>query len=323
MMRTPIIIPALFMITLPAICQTEKLVVPSDLKQQTVVTEPVTLRKGYLRAGSLLDYRVADRFFNSSGTREYYNTSSWGSSAAFGFTLQYGISDRLEVSAFTEYMNKLQESQTSQISVKTNTAEIITTEQKGAGIGDSHLELRYQVIKEKESKFSLVSALQVTLPTGEKNPRNIKSENQYDLPVGDGTYALGMDLSARKVLYPYSFSAYTSFNHNFDGKRIFNPITRASVKFRLGNSFESGLGCNLHVNEWIVFGNEIKFYHEGQGQINDTPSDLMPASWVVSWEPGLIFQVHRFRIGESVRTPLKGHSTPADPLYLMLFQYIF
>jgi hypothetical protein len=303
--------------------QTEKLIVPSDMKQQTIVTEPVTLNKGYLRAGVILDYRVADRFFNSTGEKEYYNTSSWGSQSAYGITLQYGISDRLEIDLLTEYINNLQQTQSMKVESITNTSETTSIKQKGIGLGDSHLEIRYQVIREKESRFSLTGRLMLTIPTGEKNPRNIKSENQYDLPVGDGTYALGLNISARKVVYPYSFSGYLSYTKNFNGSKIFNTGTPVEIKFRLGNLFEAGVSGNLHLNEWIVFGNELNYYHEGEGKLNNELSALMPSSWALSYQPGLIFQVHRFRFSESVRIPLKGLNVPADPLYIIMVQFIF
>lgn len=303
--------------------QTEKLIVPSDMKQQTIVTEPVTLNKGYLRAGVILDYRVADRFFNSTGEKEYYNTSSWGSQSAYGITLQYGISDRLEIDLLTEYINNLQQTQSMKVESITNTSETTSIKQKGIGLGDSHLEIRYQVIREKESRFSLTGRLMLTIPTGEKNPRNIKSENQYDLPVGDGTYAFGLNISARKVVYPYSFSGYLSYTKNFNGSKIFNTGTPVEIKFRLGNLFEAGVSGNLHLNEWIVFGNELNYYHEGEGKLNNELSALMPSSWALSYQPGLIFQVHRFRFSESVRIPLKGLNVPADPLYIIMVQFIF
>jgi hypothetical protein len=301
--------------------QTEKLIVPSDMKQQTVITEPVTLYKGYLRAGVVLDYRVADRFYNSEGGKEYYNTSSWGSQSAYGIAFQYGISDRMEVDLITEYMNNLQQTQSLQIESKTNTSKTISIKQKGIGLGDSHLELRYQVINENEKRFSLTGSLMLIIPTGEKNPHNIKSENQYDLPVGDGAYALGLNISARKVIYPYSFSGYFSYTNNFNGTKIFNLLTLAEKKFRFGNIFETGLSGNLHLNEWIVFGNELNYYSEGAGKIENEPP--VSSSWAVSYEPRLVFQVHRFRFSESVKIPLKGLNVPADPLYIMIVQFIF
>lgn len=322
-MQKIVIIYLFLTLTSAGFCQTEKLLVPSDLKQQTIVTEPVTLRKGFFRAGLLLNYRVADRFFNDSGTKEYYPSSNWGSKSAYGITLQYGINDRLEINLISEYLNALQEVQNTEIDAVTNKSTTTVAKQRGLGLGDSHIALKYQIIPEAEAKFSLTGRLKVTVPTGEKNPRNIKSENQYDLPVGDGRYALGLNISARKIAYPYSFAGYLAYTYNFNGTKIFSTVDQIESKFRPGNLFETGLNGNLHLNEWIVFGNEINFYSEGQGEIEIQPPELIPASWAISYEPSLVFQVHRFRLGESVRIPLKGKNVPADPLYVLFAQYIF
>ena len=303
--------------------QTEKLLVPSDLKQQTIVTEPVTLRKGYFRAGLLLDYMVADRFFDSAGHKEYHRASLWGSKTAYGITFQYGITDRLQVDLVSEYLYSRQETQITEIIAITNSKIVTEIKQRGLGLGDSHVSFRYQFIPEKEKKFSLTGHLKATFPTGKKNPANIISENQYDLPVGNGTYALGFNIYARKIVYPYSFSAFTSFTHNFKGTKIFSVLNDIEEEFRMGDIIEAGLCGNLHLNEWIVFGNQINFYSKRQGEIENTPSAILPASWAFSYEPGLVFQVHKFRLGEAVRIPLKGKNAAADPLYVMMVQYIF
>jgi hypothetical protein len=322
-MKRIIIIYLLILLTSSAFSQTEKLLVPSDLKQQTIITEPVTLHKGFFRAGLLLDYRVADRYFDNSGDKQYYYNSSWGSKSAYGITLQYGITDRLQVDLISEFMNTLQETQNIEEDPATNTTVVTVDKQRGIGLGDSHLALKYQIIAEKERKFSLSGRLKATFPTGAKNPRNIKSENQYDLPVGDGTYALGLNLSARIITYPYSFSGYLTYTYNFTGEKIFNTVDQTEKQFKLGNLLETGLSWNIHLNEWIVLGNEVNFYNEEEGQIEKAPSALMPASWALSYEPSLIFQVYRFRLGESVKIPVLGKNVPADPLFVLMAQYIF
>jgi hypothetical protein len=322
-MKKIIIIYLLLLLTSEVFSQTEKLLVPSDLKQQTVITEPVTLHKGFFRAGLLLDYRVADRYFDNSGDKQYYRNSTWGSKSAYGITLQYGISDRLQADLISEYMNTLQETQYTEILAGINTPVVTVDKQRGIGLGDSHIALKYQIVPEREGKFSLSGRMKATFPTGAKNPRNIKSENQYDLPVGDGTYALGLNVSARMIAYPYSFSGYTAYTYNFTGNKVFNTVDQIERQFKYGNLFETGIAGNLHLNEWIVFGNEINFYSEGEGEIENATSPLMPASWALSYEPSLIFQVYRFRLGESVKIPVFGKNVPADPLYVLMAQYIF
>jgi hypothetical protein len=220
-------------------------------------------------------------------------------------------------------MDSLQETSNTEISDETNESVTTVTKQKGIGLGDSHVSLKYQLIPEKEKKFSLTGRLKVILPTGRKNPQNIKSESQYDLPVGNGTYALGLNISARKIAYPFSFSGYLAYTFNFTGKKILSIPDLTERKFRFGNLFETGLNGNLHLNEWIVFGSEINFYHKEQGEIENQPSTLMAESWALSYEPGLVFQIQRFRLGESVRIPVIGKNVPADPLYMVFAQYIF
>jgi hypothetical protein len=310
-------------VTTAAYCQTEKQLVPSDLKQQTVVSEPVTLNKGFFRAGTILNYRVADKFFNSSGKKEYYTTSSWGSKSAYNLTLEYGFTDRFQADLNIEYMNSLQESQVTEVIASTGSTKVTPVKQKGLGLGDTHLSLKYQVLPESRNKVSLTGILNVTFPTGEKNPTNIRNSNQYDLPVGDGTYALGIKAFARTIVYPYSFTGFISYTNNFAGTKIINVGDPVEKKFRFGNLFEGGLSANLLLNQWIVLANEIKYYHEAEGKIDDVTSPMMPASWAVSYQPGLIFQVRRFRISESVRIPLKGKNVPADPLYVLMVQYVF
>jgi len=305
------------------LCQTERQLVPADLKQQTIVTEPVTLRKGFFRTGIIMNYRVADKYFDASGVKEYYITSSWGSTSAYGITLQYGLTDRLQLDIKTEYRNKLQEFQNKEIVAGTNTTIVTTTRQKGLGLGDSHFAVTYQFLQEIERRMSLTGRINVTVPTGEKNPTNIRSVEKYNLPVGEGTYALGINISARKILYPYSLAGYIEYRHNFEGAKKFSAADDAESNFRLGNRFESGLSVNLHLNEWIALANEINFSDKSKGEVESIVTQEIPAEWALSYEPSLVFQVKRFRLGESVRIPLKGENVPADPLYKIMIQYLF
>jgi hypothetical protein len=324
MLSKILFIPAFFLMCVLSIYgQTEKQVVPSDLKQQTLVTEPVTLRKGFFRAGAILNYRVADKYFNDKGSKEYYITSSWGTKSAYNFILQYGFSDRFEVDLLTEYMYSKQKSQSVEIVPGTNTIRTITSKQKGLGFGDTHIEIKYQLIPESGFKVSLTTIIKATLPTGQKNPTNIRSANIYDLPVGDGTYALAGELFARTVLYPYSFTASLLCEYSFKGSKLVNATDPDETAYKPGNLIESVLGVNIHLNEWIVFANQLSLLHEGQGWIGNTVKVPVLESLAVKYVPGLVFQVKKFRIGEAVYVPVSGRNVPADPLYTVTIQYVF
>ncbi|MCX6328091.1 MAG: hypothetical protein NTZ85_01065, partial [Bacteroidia bacterium] len=85
--------------------QFERIIQPSDLKQQTIVTEPVTLRKGFFRAETGIIYIAQDKYFNESGKKEYYPISEWGSHYRFDLSIKYGISDRFEIDLSVPIIN--------------------------------------------------------------------------------------------------------------------------------------------------------------------------------------------------------------------------
>ncbi|MGD0582511.1 MAG: hypothetical protein ABR974_06140 [Bacteroidales bacterium] len=315
-------VPALFyMVSLTG--QNEIQLVPSDLRQQTIVTEPVTLRKGFFRIGTLINYRVADRYFDNDGGKEYYVSSTWSTKSSYNFSLQYGISDRFEADVSTDYMHNKVKSQVAEITPGTNATTNVISKQVGLGFGDTHVDLKYQFLPDTKYKISLTGIIDATFPTGEKNPTNVKSATEYDLPVGNGTYAASGEIYARSIIFPYSFTAYLQYNYNFTGSKQIDVTDPAESRFKPGNRFETGLSANVHLNEWIVLANELSFYHEDEGWIESAGTVTIPESWAAVYVPNLVFQIKRFRLGESVSIPLTGRNTPADPLYIMMVQYVF
>jgi len=303
--------------------QTEKLIVPSDLKQQTVVTEPVTLRKGFLRAGIIINYRVADKYFDNDRNKQYYLNSQWGTKAAYNLTLQYGFTDRFEADLVTDYMRNKVSTTSVEIVPGTNSSVTSVTKQLGTGLGDTHLGAKYQIVPEKQYRISLTGLIDVSLPTGEKNPTNIRSATKYDLPVGNGAGAVAGEIFARTTVYPYSFSTYIKYYYNFEGSKKLAATDLAETRFKFGNRIEAGLSAYIHLNEWIVFANDFSFYHEAEGWAGRINSITIPESWAAVYAPDLVFQVRRVRVGESISIPLIGRNVPADPLFIISLQYVF
>ncbi len=304
--------------------QVEKLLVPSDLRQQTIVTEPISLRKGYFRPGVSLGYSFLDKMFTSDGKREYSPESSYGSSFLTLLMFDYGITDRLQLEAQIEYNSVVQVLDTKIIWSEADTSVRAKYRNSGKGIGDSYLGMRYQLIKESENKPSLAGEMIVTLPTGRKNPSSVKSATDYELPTGYGCFALDLTIRTKYIRYPYSLTGYVNYAYSFPGSKIINATDKNETSFKYGNRFEAGGGFDFQMNDWIALSNDIIYTHTGSSEIRYTPKPLtMDASSVFSYEPRLVFQVKRFRIGEGVRIPLLGKSTGADPTYVMMFSYIF
>lgn len=313
----------LVMVISPVFSQTEKLLNPADLKQQTIITEPLSLRKGYLRIGLFYSYAAADKYFNDSGKKIYFPESTWGSSSGLQFWAQYGVSDRFMVELGIPYTSDLTNIHFRYLFPEFDTMRIYNASNRSRGIGDIIASATYQIIPSGENKFSLKASLDLTLPTGKKNPTNVVSEDEYDGPTGYGVFCLMPKITARMLSYPFSFLAYLSYNYNFKGSRLIYPTDPEETKFKYGNSLTAGGSINIHLNEWIALVNEINYYHAGKGEIDGVPKSDLNTTWALSYEPRVVFQIRRFRLGEAVNIPIKGKMIGADPLYVLMVQYVF
>jgi hypothetical protein len=304
-------------------CQVEKQLLPSDLKQQTIVTEPATLRKGYFRTGIALSYGVVDKYYNDSAEKVYFLESAWSSSYSYLFIFQYGITDRFMVDLSTQISRSRMQNNSQLIWPENNVNTSYSFNLEGKGIGDSYLLLKYQIIPEKENKISLTGALDVTFPTGKKNPTNVESATMYDLPTGNGYFVTGIGLTARKIRYPYSYKAYSYYYHKFPGSRLINATDTEETEFKDGDRIDLGGSFDILLNDWIALTNELNFYYRAKCETYYTTTEITDPAWAFNYETRLVFQVKKFRIGEGVRVPLKGKNISADPLYVLLLQYIF
>ncbi len=322
-MRLFIFICLLSALSLSTSGQSERQLLPSDIKQQTIVTEPVTLSRGFFRAGMMMSYAVMDKYFDQEGNKRYYLNSTWGSSASYLLKIQYGISPRLMVDINLPVNASRQQFSGITIQPENNIDAAETSNLRGIGIGDGSLEFAYQIISEKKQKISLTGSLQIKIPTGEKNPTNIRSLREYNLPSGSGFWSAGTRISARAILYPWSVTAYAGYINKFSGKKLLSPSDITETEFRDGFTFEAGGSFNLHLNDWIVNANHIEYLYKGRGKILEPYNITVDPVSALYYETRLVFQVGQLRIGESVKIPIIGKRIAADPRFEMLIQYVF
>jgi hypothetical protein len=313
----------IFSAGLASFAQFEKIIQPSDLRQQTIITEPITLRKGYLRTGIGFGYRVQDKYFDDKRKKVYRPTSLWGAYYSYDITLQYGISDRFEIDIYVPLVNNRMESYSVIKAPVINDDFSVSSDLKSRGFGDCILGLYYQIIPEKVKRFTLTIGGDFTFPTGRKNITDIKDLIDFKPPTGEGIFAAGARLFTRKIIYPYSFSSSISYYYNFSGSKLISPSDEAETKFKTGDRLILTGSFSLHLNEWIVFANEINYFHQSKGEVRYNVVKILDPSWDIDYLPRLVFQVRRFRISEFVMIPLFGKNLDADPKYSISVQYTF
>lgn len=322
-MKRTISLYILLMIASSSWGQTEKLINPADLKQQTVVTEPLSLNKGFFRTGLVYSHFVVDRWFNESGKKNYMAESTWGTYSSMGLWTQYGITDRLMVELGIPYSSELRIVRRTFMSPELDTIIVSNPSSKGRGIGDIVASATFQIIPSKDRKFSMKANMDISIPTGRKNFSNVVSDDEYDGPTGYGTVSLTQKVTARMLAYPYSVLAYFSYNYNFQGSRLLKPTDTKETSIRDASSAKLGASFNIHLNEWIALTNDINFSYWGKDKIEGIPESDLYTKWNLSYEPRIVFQIKRFRLGEAVNIPLKGKYYGADPLYVLMAQYVF
>jgi hypothetical protein len=322
-MKRTILIYLVTIISSLAYGQTEKLLNPADLKQQTVITEPLTLRKGYWRIGVAYTYGAIDKIFDNSTKKVYATESSWGSSSSFQLWTIYGITDRLSVELDLNFEDYLLNLHHVYYVPEIDTMVVSNTSVKGRGFGDLYASIAYQIIPSEGHKFSLKASANITIPTGRKNPKNVVSASEFDYPTGTGEFAIEPKIWARYLSYPFSIDGYVGYSYYFRGSKIMNPTDTEEMKFKSGNCLSTGGMISIHLNEWIALINEVSYQYIGKGELEGvSPSDRY-IKWKVVYLPKLIFQIRRFRIGEVVSIPLKGKMLAADPGYGLIASYIF
>jgi hypothetical protein len=301
--------------------QNEDMFIPSELKQLTTVTEPSTLQQGFLRIGTSWQYAGFKRIFDENAKRLFVPGSSIARASAFDFSFQYGITDRMQVNVDIPYMMDLTQSSILLDDPLFRAKKQFDFQRKGNGLGDVSTGIYYQLLKEKDQLPSITIRATTMLPTGRKNASNFSTDSLiYDSPTGSGEASLALDIQARKIVYPYSFTFYSGIDFGFGGNKIIDPGSE-SMSFRSGNIYYVAGGVNFHLNDWICMTNDLYFTHIGPETINNIRGD--DSKWQLNLIPYIHFQVKQMRLVQGIFVPLKGKLISADPSYVFIVQYVF
>ena len=299
--------------TAVSFAQTEEEVLPAERKQLTIITEPFTLYKGFFRAGVALQYSALYKIFDEEGNRVLISNAS-GRSWTSLLILQYGITDRIQVAADLPY-----QTQDLFLSFRAELpGEIVQfkLEGSGSGIGDASIGVSYQLLTETITRPSVKVTATGIIPTGEKNPTELT-----DFPVGSGHYALDVALSLRKISYPFSYSAFTSYKLNMSGAKQFD-FGGPETSFNDGDLLTISAAFNFHMNEWLALTNDFYYFYSFADEEN---GQVVPdtKSWTVQYTPRLSFQIKRLRVNQVIQIPLFGKLSGADPGFILIVQYVF
>jgi hypothetical protein len=305
--------------------QVQEQLTPTEKKQLTRVTEPITLYKGFFRARTSIMYFAQDNTFDSDGRKTAYKSIS-GSGVSLFTGLQYGITDRLEVEIALPYQaTSVNSKYTYQIPYTGETGTAYG-QVKANGFSDLYAGLRYQLLKKNEKGVSAMLGLGTYLPTGKKDVTDYKDPNNYNATVGKGEFGLAPEFRIRKVAYPFSFEFSVGYIKYLGANKLLEP-DGDKVKVISGSEFLIRPQINFHLNDWISLTHYIDYYGVGRDDFEGV--DTFGAhnneydQWAIRYYPGINFQVKQFRLEQAVMIPLKGKTITADPQFFFGVDYVF
>jgi hypothetical protein len=290
------------------------------MKQLTIINEPATLHKGFVRVGIDLGYGYADKIFDENGNKTYpLNSNTWAKSWGATLDLQMGITDRLQILVSIPY-SYMAYYYSSRLEVPARDSIANSSwNLNGSGLSDIETGINYQILTEQDGRPAMVGKLSIDWPTGEKNPTKVNSKYDFKLPVGYGAMVVNAGIILRKIHLPYSYIFYANYNYKFSGSKIIQPGGDA-VSFQDGSFLNTGGSFNFHLNDWITLQNDLGFYYRFEDKI---ASQLQGnSSWTIQYQPIVTFQIKRFRLVETIQLPITGKMASADPQFIMILQYI-
>jgi hypothetical protein len=318
-MKALLMITILFFLTITIVHAQEKYQLPSDLRCETNITEPLTLRKGYFRTS--LGYALApyDRYFDrESGTSRLLNSSGLTLSGVSSYMnyyilgFRYGLTNDLSVGIDFWYIKSENFFQYTLEIVPLNDITKYNQYKYSKGFNDMNLSLSYQFYKKRDF-FSSID-LDIKIPTGSTRTETIVNENYTSIrePVSSNDWEIGIGLKAKKIIYPFSLYFAPSISQTFGNERR-EPWTSYSLHTSSG----------ILLNDWFSVNNSWS--------INYTPIMTSKSIDIQNKNMYSIFtgiqitqQVKQFRFYQMLKFPIAGsHGFPTNMNLLFSLSYTF
>lgn len=304
-----------------SVAQTEQQLLPAEKKLQTLITQPITIYKGFLRVGLASEFLVIGSTFDDEGNRRALKFNAALNTWFVRPKVEYGITDRLQASLFFPYIN-----QEGSASVLEEIPGLGMREFKNEisqkGVQDMEIQAAYQILLEKEKRPSLALFLNLTIPTGKKDPINSGDPLKAHVPPGQGHFALKSSLNIRKVNYPFLYAGRVEYEYRMEGTKSLK-LNEPEVAFKNSNVLNIGGQIGFHVNEWMAIVNDVNYLTIVGEIMEDGEIFATRDNFRLVYSPTLTFQVKQIRINQLLNFPIIGKNGPADPRFQIGIEYVF
>jgi hypothetical protein len=304
---------ALIIITTKIAGQTEKQLAVSEIRQQTVVNEPLTLQKGYFKVSSQFNYSVfsTERYNNNWEKEPVYGYLS--NSFIIPFSVNYGLTNSLELNIYSNY--KYGKTSSSYKSIDYTNLENSTKFEHTKvtnGLTELSLGLRYILFKNKTSTPLMGVTCYFSMPIGKTEPTSSDNGKTINEATSAGCYELGAGVLVKKVFYPFSVSGTLSYAHSFPADLKLNYDDTEKTQIKYGDWVNCNAVLNYMVSDWISIGNSLNYTYNGPQEINNIKEDY--TIQYLKYSPSLTFQIKNIRLTQGVSFYLAAKNANTNPL---------
>jgi len=297
---------------LPLFAQTENQLTVSEIRQQTILNEPLTLQKGYFRIETQLNYLSFSTDWYNNNWKKVTNYGYLSNNIVAPFALSYGITNNIELNISSSYKYSKTYKSYNTYDYYRIAQYLHDTTNISNGFADISISTIYQIVNENQKYPLMGIELLLNIPYGKKESTLSNDSTTIYEAVSQGDYDLGIGYLIKKVFYPFSISSGIGYVYRFpiDLELDYSNNIRTHVKY--GDYLNFNMTLNYMPCDWIDLGNTISCTYNGKPQYtinNYSYSGVVTA--YSQWNPFITFQIKNIRLSQGLYIYIIGKNTNA------------
>lgn len=295
----------------------EKDILPEDLRCETNITEPLNLRRGFIRTSLGFAFTPYDSYFSSGRGRSRIISSDGGLNISgnssytshYRFNIGYGITNNLDVSLELPYYYG---EDTQLLTIEYVPWNVVTSKKTlkyENGFGDLDLTFKYQFIH-KDDLFSSVY-VDFCFPSGSLKKDTLQDKNYTKIrqSVSNDRYEVGFGIHLKKVYYPFSLGIMPSFNYSFE-----------NAKWKASSSFAMHGSWGVLLNDWFSLNNSWSCTYVPK-MVKKEIEFVNKNIYFLTTGVSINQQAKRFRFTENLFFPIAGSNNFPSNMNLLFAIY--
>jgi len=166
-------------------------------------------------------------------------------------TARYGLLDSVELKMKITYKD---------MAIKRQ-SPVTRPEFDNAGLGDSTLWARYQILSQKKKDpVFLWAGMGLNIPTGETDAKTNGTVDPMTMQAGDGSWDPIIDMGITKKIGGLKLNAYASYTFSTEGDN----------DYRWGDTFQFDISSVYCLNHWVALDLELNNFWKEENELNGT-----------------------------------------------------